>query len=94
MEFDDEKYCNFELLKQLRGQKIVLGVVNTQTNELEDKDALVARIKKACQYVPKDQVCVATQCGFASTAAGNLITEDTQWKKLDLVRETALEALS
>lgn len=93
MEFDDEKYCNFELLKKLQGQKVVLGVVNTRTNELEDLTTLVDRVKRARQFVSKDQLCVATQCGFASTAEGNLISEEMQWKKLDLVRQVAQVAL-
>ncbi|GHV97566.1 5-methyltetrahydropteroyltriglutamate--homocysteine S-methyltransferase [Lactobacillus nasalidis] len=89
MEFDDEKYCNFELLEKLQGQKIVLGLVNTQSDELEDKARLLARIERAKQHVDPKQICIATQCGFASTAAGNLISEAGQWRKLDLVHELA-----
>lgn len=94
MEFDDEKYCNFRLLKKLNGQKVALGVVSTQTSELEDKAALVERVKRAARYCPEDQLCVSTQCGFASTVDGNLISEEAQWKKLDLVIEVAREALN
>lgn len=94
MEFDDEKYCNFSLLKKLNGQRVALGVVSTQTSELEDKDVLVERVKRAAQYCPAEQLCVSTQCGFASTVEGNLITEEAQWKKLDLVRDVAKEALN
>lgn len=93
MEFDDERYCNFELFEKLHGQKVALGVVSTQSSELEDKDVLVARVREAAKYVPAEQLCVSTQCGFASTADGNLITEEAQWAKLDLVRDVALEAL-
>lgn len=93
MEFDDEKYCNFELLRKLRGQRVALGVVSTQTSEVEDKATLVARVRRAAEYCPAEQLCVSTQCGFASTAEGNLISEEAQWKKLDLVRDVAREAL-
>ncbi|MGM9662381.1 MAG: 5-methyltetrahydropteroyltriglutamate--homocysteine S-methyltransferase [Oscillospiraceae bacterium] len=93
MEFDDEKYCNFQLLRKLRGQRVALGVVSTRSSELEDKDALVARVRRAAEYCPAEQLCVSTQCGFASTAEGNLISEEAQWKKLDLVRDVAREAL-
>lgn len=68
-------------------------MVNTRTNELEDLTTLVDRVKRARQFVSKDQLCVATQCGFASTAEGNLISEEMQWKKLDLVRQVAQVAL-
>lgn len=93
MEFDDEKYCNFSLLKKLHGQRVALGVVSTQSSDIEDRDTLVARVKRAAQYCDPAQLCVSTQCGFASTAEGNLITEEAQWKKLDLVRDVAREAL-
>ena len=36
MEFDDEKYCNFALLKKLHGQRVALGVVSTQSSDIED----------------------------------------------------------
>jgi hypothetical protein len=32
---------------------------------------------------------LSTQCGFASSLEGNLLTEDEQWKKLQLVADTA-----
>lgn len=93
MEFDDEKYCNFELLKKLNGQRVALGVVSTRSSDIEDKAILVERVRRAAQYCPAERLCVSTQCGFASTAEGNLITEEAQWKKLDLVRDVAREAL-
>lgn len=94
MEFDNEKYCNFKLLKNLQGQRVTLGLVSTQSDELEEKSVLLERIKRAAQYCPIDQLCVSTQCGFASTADGNLISEEAQWKKLDLVKEVAEEAFN
>lgn len=93
MEYDDDKYCNFELLKNLQGQKVVLGIVSTQINQLEDEEKLIERVEKAAQYCNKDQLCIATQCGFASTAEGNLISEKIQWQKLDLVKKIADKTL-
>lgn len=94
MEFDDEKYCDFEILRKLgRDQRVALGVVNTQSSEIEDKDMLVERVRRAAEYCTQEQLAVSTQCGFASTAEGNLITEEAQWEKLALVREVAIEAL-
>ena len=34
-------------------------------------------------------MALSPQCGFASMAAGNLLTVDEQWKKLELVVDTA-----
>lgn len=89
IEFDDEKYCDFKLLRKLRGQKAALGVISIRSSDLEDKDVLLARVRAAAEYCSPEQICVSTQCGFTSTAEGNLITEEAQWAKLDLVREVA-----
>jgi 5-methyltetrahydropteroyltriglutamate--homocysteine methyltransferase len=32
---------------------------------------------------------LSPQCGFASVAAGNALSEDDQWRKLELVVDTA-----
>ena len=88
MEFDEEKYCTFKFLEQLsKDKKIVLGLVCTQYSELEDKDVLLKRIEKAKKYCDAEQICVATQCGFASTVEGNIISEKAQWEKMRLVKE-------
>lgn len=92
IEYDDEKYCDFKLLRKLHGQKVALGVVSTRSNEMEDKQVLIDRVRTAAEYCSPGQICVSTQCGFASTVEGNLITEEAQWAKMDLVREIAEEA--
>ena len=47
------------------------------------------RIDEAARYVPLENLALSPQCGFASTVEGNLLTEDEQWAKLQLVVETA-----
>ena len=39
--------------------------------------------------VPRERLAISPQCGFASVAAGNLISHDDQWRKLELIVETA-----
>jgi 5-methyltetrahydropteroyltriglutamate--homocysteine methyltransferase len=36
-----------------------------------------------------EQLAISPQCGFASDAVGNLISEDDQKRKLEVVVETA-----
>ena len=36
-----------------------------------------------------ENLALSTQCGFASIAAGNLLSMDEQWRKLELVVDTA-----
>jgi 5-methyltetrahydropteroyltriglutamate--homocysteine methyltransferase len=50
---------------------------------------LLRRIEEASKYVSLDQLALSPQCGFASGMEGNLLTEDQQWRKLELVVETA-----
>ena len=47
------------------------------------------RIEEASRVLPLDQLGLSTQCGFASVAGGNVLGEDEQWAKLDLVVDTA-----
>jgi 5-methyltetrahydropteroyltriglutamate--homocysteine methyltransferase len=92
LEYDDERSGDFAPLRFVpKGRRIVLGLVTTKKPALESKDDLKRRIDAAAKYVPLDQLCVSPQCGFASTAEGNLLTLDDQIAKLRLVVETARE---
>ena len=48
-----------------------------------------ARIDEAARFFARDQLGLSTQCGFASIAAGNPITEADEERKLRLVADTA-----
>ena len=72
-----------------RGKTVVLGLVSSKVPQLESKDELRKRIDEASKYVPLENLAISPQCGFASTMEGNLLTEDEQWRKLELVGETA-----
>ncbi len=92
LEYDDERSGGFEpLAKVSEDKKVVLGLITTKTPALEDKEAVIARIKEAAKYVPLDRLCLSPQCGFASCEIGNKLTEDEQWAKLKLVKEIAEE---
>jgi 5-methyltetrahydropteroyltriglutamate--homocysteine methyltransferase len=71
------------------GKNVVLGLVTTKQPALESVDALCRRIDQASTYVPLDNLAISPQCGFASIASGNLISADDQWRKLQLVADTA-----
>src|SRR5438046_9274116 len=91
-EYDDERSGDFRPVLFLPKDKIVvLGLVTTKVGKLESKDELKRRIDEAAKYVPLEQLCLSPQCGFASTAEGNVITLDDEIAKLTLVVETARE---
>lgn len=91
LEFDNERSGDFNPLRFINNQKVVLGLITTKTAELEDKEEVKKRIEAATEFVNLDQLCLSTQCGFASTEEGNSITEEDQWKKLKLIVEIANE---
>ncbi len=90
LEYDDERSGTFAPLRFIpKGKTVVLGLVSTKFAQMEDAEALEKRIDEAAKFVPMEDLALSPQCGFASTAEGNLITEDRQWAKLKLVVDTA-----
>ena len=90
LEYDTERAGGFEPLRFVpRGKTVVLGLVSSKVPELESQDELRRRIDEASAYVPLENLALSPQCGFASTAAGNLLTVDDQRRKLELVVDTA-----
>lgn len=92
LEYDTDRAGDFAPLKEVAGDKlVVLGLISSKTGKLEDKEAIIARIREAARYLPADRLCLSPQCGFASTEEGNILTEEEQWAKLILVKEIAGE---
>jgi 5-methyltetrahydropteroyltriglutamate--homocysteine methyltransferase len=90
LEYDDARSGSFEPLAGAPDDKeIVLGLVSTKMPELETPQELVARIEEAARFFPRDQLALSTQCGFASIAAGNPLSEADEEQKLRLVADTA-----
>ena len=90
LEYDTDRAGTFEPLRFVPPSKdVVLGLVSTKLAQIESQDDLLRRIEEASQHVPIERLSLSPQCGFASTAAGNLMTQDDQWRKLELVVETA-----
>lgn len=95
LEYDTARAGGFEPLRFVpRNKKVVLGLVSTKTPVLEKKDALKRRVEEAAKYIALENLCLSPQCGFASSEAGNKLTEDDQKRKLALVAETAAEIWS
>ena len=90
LEYDDERAGDFAPLQSVPDDRVVvLGLVTTKRPELEDADALRARIEDASRYVDLDRLALSPQCGFASVMAGNAISPDEQRAKLELVVSVA-----
>ena len=90
LEYDTERAGGFEPLRFVPKDKIaVLGLITTKLPSLESVDELRRRIDQASHYLPLEQLALSPQCGFASSLRGNLLSEDDQFRKLDVMLETA-----
>jgi 5-methyltetrahydropteroyltriglutamate--homocysteine methyltransferase len=90
LEYDTERSGGFEPLRLVpSGKSVVLGLITTKEPKLEAQDDLLRRIGEASKFVPLEYLALSPQCGFASVAAGNLLSVEEQWQKLALVVDTA-----
>ena len=88
LEYDTDRAGDFKPLAKVgKDKKVVLGLITSKFADLEDKEEVIARIKEASKYIPLENIYLSTQCGFASTEEGNVITEEDQWKKIALISE-------
>src|SRR5262249_39452446 len=92
LEYDTDRAGGFEPLRFLpRDKVVVLGLVTTKSRELERRDDLLRRIEEAASYAPIEQLALSPQCGFFHGVDDATMTIDDQWRKLELVVETARE---
>jgi len=92
LEYDDERSGGFEVLQHVPDDRVVvLGLVTTKKPELESITELRQRINEATRYIPLERLALSPQCGFASTIEGNLISQEDQQRKLELVTNVARE---
>ena len=90
LEYDSPRAGSFAPLRFVpKGKVVVLGLISTKVPEIESIDALKRRIEEASKFIPLDQLAISPQCGLASDVVGNLLSEDDQKRKLELVVETA-----
>jgi 5-methyltetrahydropteroyltriglutamate--homocysteine methyltransferase len=92
LEYDDERSGDFAPLRFVPKDKmVVLGIISSKLKALEKADDMAKRIDEAAKYMPLEQMCVSPQCGFSSTHHGNDLTHDDQWRKMELVVNTAIK---
>ena len=90
LEYDTMRAGDFAPLRFVPKDKgVVLGLISTKTSALETSDALKRRIEQASRHIDLDRLAIGPQCGFASTVAGNPLTEADQRAKLARAVEVA-----
>ena len=90
---DQRRMGDFSPLRHLPddGPLVVLGIISSKVATADSSDDIRRLIDDAAAHAPLDRLALSTQCGFASTWAGNAVTEDDQWRKLALVASVAQE---
>jgi 5-methyltetrahydropteroyltriglutamate--homocysteine methyltransferase len=90
LEYDDPRSGSFDpLTRAPQDKQMVLGLVSTKNPRVESVEEISGRIDDAARSFPREQLGLSTQCGFASVAFGNPITEEAEEQKLRLVAEVA-----
>ncbi len=92
MEYDTDRAGGFEPLRLVPKDRIVvLGLVTSKSGAMESRADVLRRIEEAAKFIDIDQLCLSSQCGFASSEEGNTLSEDEQWKKLEFIVSIAEE---
>ena len=91
LEYDTPRAGDFRPLRFVKDKGVVLGLISSKTPALEDLADLKRRADEAAGYIDLDRLAISPQCGFASTVAGNPITETDEHAKLKLVVDAAEE---
>jgi 5-methyltetrahydropteroyltriglutamate--homocysteine methyltransferase len=90
LEYDTPRAGDFQPLRFVpRTKGVVLGLISSKTPVLESIDLLKRRAEEASRVIDLDRLAIGPQCGFASTAAGNPLSEADERAKLRLVVEAA-----
>ena len=94
LEWDDERAGSLNALEAFSDRpdtEVVLGLLSSKTDHLDDEERVQSALKEATQYVAKDKLYLSHQCGFASCDNGNQLSHDQQWAKIKQGQKIALD---
>jgi len=94
LEWDDDRAGSLKALAVFRDRpetEIVLGLLSSKTNTLDDEARAIHLLDEAADIIPKHRLFLSHQCGFASCDGGNELTEEEQWAKIDQGQKLALQ---
>jgi methionine synthase II (cobalamin-independent) len=64
-------YIKIAVFKDKPNTEIVLGLLSSKTNTLDDEFRVARLLDEASKIIPKEQLLLSHQCGFASCDGGN-----------------------
>jgi 5-methyltetrahydropteroyltriglutamate--homocysteine methyltransferase len=71
------------VLETLSNKKIILGVIDLSTNEVEKPETVAARIRRALPHCPAERIIVAPDCGL------KYLPRDVAYGKMEAMAEGA-----
>ena len=86
LEWDDQRAGSLQALAAFRDRpetEVVLGFLSSKTNKLDNGARVLSQLEQAAAILPKKQLLLSHQCGFASCDGGNELTMAEQWAKID-----------
>ena len=90
LEYDTPRAGDFGPLRFVpNGKGVVLGLISSKTPVLERMPDLQRRVDEAARHIDLGRLAISPQCGFASSVAGNPLSEADQGAKLRLTVEAA-----
>jgi 5-methyltetrahydropteroyltriglutamate--homocysteine methyltransferase len=79
-----------DVFKEYANEKeIGLGVVNPRTDEVEDPDAIVSRVREFLKYFEPQKIYLNPDCGFGTFAERSVNTAEVAHRKLRAISEAA-----
>ncbi len=90
LEYDTPRAGDFSALRLApKDKQILLGLVSTKDEKLEDRDMLMRRIEEAGKFVDLARLGICPQCGFSTNLFGTQFTIDDERRKLELIVDVA-----
>ena len=72
-------------------RELGLGVVNPRSDDVEDPETVVARVKEALQYFEPSQIYLNPDCGFGTFAERPMNSPEIAFRKLQTITTAAQE---
>ncbi|WP_311315656.1 cobalamin-independent methionine synthase II family protein [Neobacillus niacini] len=89
LEYATPRAGELDAIREFGGKEIGLGVVNPRTEEIEEVEAIVARVQEVRKYLPDAKIFLNPDCGFGTFAQRPMNSDEIAVEKLKAMAEAA-----
>ncbi|WP_066313958.1 cobalamin-independent methionine synthase II family protein [Bacillus sp. FJAT-29814] len=82
LEYATPRAGELDAIREFGGKEIGLGVVNPRTEEIEEVEAIVARVQEVRKYLPDAKIFLNPDCGFGTFAQRPMNSDEIAVEKL------------